>query len=113
MERMKLEAARIVEGIVEIQQGGKWLPAADAIPLSNAVADSEGQILIGDDIALYIVNTQPDLQQLFDAVEALAAQVSALAITPVAPPVSPVPLNPIVAEAVDEIKDAVSEYELK
>ena len=88
MERLALYPARVVEGapaegetepslIVEIQQGGEWKPSSDSITLSQADADSTGFVIIGENLSLYIVNTQPDLQytinKLIETTEQLIA----------------------------------------
>ena len=65
-ERVKIQQARITGGVVEIKQGGEWLQATDAFFLSEGATDSEGAILIGETLALYLTNTQPDAQLIID-----------------------------------------------
>lgn len=62
MERLTVYPAKIVEGVVQINQGNGFLPASDALKLSQGEADSQGYVVIGEALALYFVNTQPDLQ---------------------------------------------------
>ena len=66
MERLTVFSARINGGVVEIEQGGECLPADDVLKLVAGVGDSDGFALIGQTLALYFANTQPNTQELID-----------------------------------------------
>ena len=110
---MKLRKARIVEGVVEIEQGGKWVTASDVVKMSQGDADSDGHVLVGGVIALYVVNTQPDLQELYDKVADLAGMVADLGATliPTGAPVDP--LNLTTSLDAEELATELSITELK
>lgn len=75
MERLTLYAARVVDGVVQIEQGGEFLPAEDVIIQGQGLADSSGYAVIGEAIALYFVNTQPDLQETIDQLIAVTSEI--------------------------------------
>ena len=64
MERLAMYAARVVAGVVEIDQDGDFKPADDVLLLSAGAGDSSGFVVIGEAIALYFVNTQPNLAEV-------------------------------------------------
>lgn len=71
---MKLLPAKIEGGklIIEEQE------VNDVILLSQGAADSTGQVIITDTHAIYIVNTQPDLQFAIDEMKAICDQLKAV-----------------------------------
>lgn len=63
MERTIVRAARVVDGVVEIQQDDEtYAKASDALLISQGEADSTGHVILGEQFTLYFVNTQPDLE---------------------------------------------------
>lgn len=74
MERAIIQPARIQSGKVEIKQGEEWYLAEDVTTLSQGNSDSQGFAVIGDSVAVYIVNTQPDLQTTINQLVAVCDQ---------------------------------------
>lgn len=56
----KILIARVVGGIVEIQQDGEYSPADDVLMLNNGAEDSEGIVIINGLVSRYMTNTQLD-----------------------------------------------------
>lgn len=68
MESVIIQAARVVLGVVEVQQGDTWLPVPDVDLMASGGVDSTGRIVIGESVAVYLVDTQPDTQLMLDKI---------------------------------------------
>lgn len=66
MERVKLQMAKVVDGVVQLQYGTgtdgspTYVPADDVVMLGTGQADSEGIAVIGETVTRYMTNTQVD-----------------------------------------------------
>jgi hypothetical protein len=60
MDRVTIQPAKVVDGVVEILQGGEYIQAPDVVILGAGQADSIGFVLISENGAEYITNTQVD-----------------------------------------------------
>lgn len=67
---MKLIPAKIIDGKLHLEE----VVTEDVILLNQGVGDSEGQVFITDTHAIYIVNTQPDLQFAIDQLKEICEQ---------------------------------------
>ena len=94
MERVTIEQARVVAGVIEVKFGDDWLAAPDVILLSDGGDDSTGQVFIGETFALYVVNTQPDTQYLIDMVVELAEAVQSMTLLQVSRTPDLTPFDP-------------------
>lgn len=113
MERLTVQQARITDGVLEINQAGEFKPADDVLQLSQGEADSTGLVVIGEAIAFYIVNTQPDLQSIIDQLIDVCSQVEALSLQQVSRTPDQTPLDPLVTTEIQRIKQELTEFELK
>ncbi len=102
-ERLTLNDARVTAGVVEVLQDGAWLPASDVVPLSDAIADSTGKALIGENFAVYVVNTQPDVATLIDLVNQLAESVKLMTTLTVSRTPDQAPFDPAGTPIVEQI----------
>ena len=112
MERITLSSARIVGGVAELWSGGSWVPVPDAVLMAEGVADSEGKMLVGEDYAVYIVDTQPSTQLLIDLVTELADAVSSLTTVPVSKTPDLTPLSPAGTVSVELVIAKLNALEL-
>lgn len=114
MERLAMYAARVVAGVVEIDQNGEFKPANDVIIQGQGLGDSSGFVVIGEAIALYFVNTQPDLAQVIEKiVEAIDETIAIADQLVVKVPAAPaVPLDPVASANLALIKTDLQNIEL-
>ena len=112
MERVNIHDARVTAGVVEILQGADWLPAPDAVLMSEGAADSAGKAVIGENFAVYIVDTQPDLQHLIDLVTDLTDAVLGMTNTLVSKTPDQVPFDPAANVVIQLIKTELEGLEL-
>jgi hypothetical protein len=103
MERLKIQPARVKNGVIEIEQGGEFLPAEDGILISAGQADSIGFVIIGINSCRYISNTQIDAAYMLETMAAICEQLAAVGntITFAIPSVGVAPNIELVAIAVE------------
>ena len=102
----------MVSGSVEILQGDEWHHAPDVVLTSEGTADSEGQVFIGESFAVYVINTQPDLQHLINLVTDLADAVLGMTNTMVSKTPDLTPFDPAANIIIQLIKTELEGLEL-
>ena len=114
MERLVLYVAKVEDGVVKIEQDGVFLPADDIIINGAGAENSTGYAVLGEAISLYLVNTQPNTQQLID--NAIQAVTETIAIanqlvvkTPSSPPVI---LDAVAAANLETVKTQLENIKL-
>lgn len=112
MQRVIIKDAKVVGGVVQVEQDGVYRAATDVQLMSEGATDSSGKCLIGADFAVYIVDTQPDVQLLIDKVTELAEAVRLMTILTVSRSPDQQPFDPAGQLVVEEIIAALGEIEL-
>lgn len=107
-------SARVKAGVVEIEQGGEFKPADDVLLLSAGAGDSAGYVVIGEAIALYFANTQPDLAQVIEKIVEAIDQTIAIAnqLVVKVPTSPPVILDAAAAAELEIIKTELENIQL-
>jgi hypothetical protein len=90
--------------------------AIDVTLLNQGQADSQGYVLIDNEKAIYMINTQPDLQTSIDKLIAVCGQFTAICNTELMlGGTGSAPLKPFSGQgkAVDGIKKELEEFKLQ
>lgn len=99
------------EAIVTNELGVK-IPVTDAVLNALGEKPSEGKLIISEEFAVYIVNTQPDLKELLGQVKSIVEQLSALCDIGVSRSPDSSPLAPAIKIEIEAIKTQLEGFKL-
>lgn len=110
---MKILDCSVAGGVATItDSNGAEIAVPDAVLQCAGVFKSKGKLIVSDSGAVYIVDTQPDLQFLLNEVKAIAEQVGKMSLIPVSRTPDQSPLAPDVTVAIEVIKAKLDAKEL-
>ncbi|AUR91092.1 hypothetical protein NVP1155O_19 [Vibrio phage 1.155.O._10N.222.55.B3] len=102
---MKVYDCEVSAGTVTITNSdGASVDVPDAVLMSAGVTKSSGKLIISENGAVYIVNTQPDLQVIINKMGDMLGQISTLAKVLVSRSPDSAPLEPQVAIDAEALK---------
>lgn len=118
MNNTRVLIARVVGGIVEINQDGEYYPADDVLMLNNGAADSTGIVIINDTTARYMTNTQLDtayiLNELISVIDSVIDVTSSNAylIAANTPVYGQIASFAAITTALETIKTGIEEHQI-
>lgn len=108
---MKIYECEVSAGVATItDENGEPVVIPDAVFNSQGVKESKGQLIVSGEMAIYVVNTQPDLVEIVGKIGDVLDQIKAIADTPVSRTPDSSPLAPDASAAVTQIKTELEAF---